>query len=170
VTSPSPPSPFPEDVISGLLQRLVRSAGLLEPHDHAGVRASLSEVMALRELSATSGLTQAELGEALTLEKSTVSRLVAGMEQRGWVSRERNPADRRFVRLRLTSVGTDVATRIGAFLAERHRAMLSTLTAEELTALSVGLTALARAIGAQHRHQPADRPAEQPQPEPRVGR
>jgi DNA-binding MarR family transcriptional regulator len=144
------PAPFPEDVISTLLLRLVRSGSLLEPHDHDGLHASLSEVLALRELTATSGPTQAELGEALALEKSTVSRLVAGLERRGWVERERDPANRRFVRLRLTATGTDVATRIGAHLAGRHRALLGELTPEELTALSVGLGALARAIATTH--------------------
>jgi DNA-binding MarR family transcriptional regulator len=149
-TGPPPARPFPEDVISSLLQRLVRSAGLLGPHDHAGVHASLSEVLALRELSAASGLTQADLGEALTLEKSTVSRLVAGLERRGWVARERDPANRRYLRLALTAAGSHAAALMGAHLQKRHQALLSELTADELTALSVGLNGLARAIMKQH--------------------
>lgn len=40
-------------------------------------------------------LTQQQLGEQLYLEKSSVSRLVDGLERRGWVSRTRNPGDGR---------------------------------------------------------------------------
>jgi DNA-binding MarR family transcriptional regulator len=144
-------SPFPDDVISRLLRRLVRWGGLLEPHDHAGIEASRSEVLALGELSATGQLSQLELGEALGLEKSTVSRLVAGLERRGWVVRRRDPANRRYVRLELTRAGTDVAAHLGAHLCAHHRALLGELTAEERHALAVGLTALDRAIRRHHR-------------------
>lgn len=139
--------PFPDDTISRLLLHLVRAGGLLEPHDHSGVHGSMSEVLALAELSAEAGLTQAELGERLALEKSTVSRLVAGMERRGWVHRERDPDNRRYVRLKLTEHGEHAAATVGTHLHEHHQAILASLTDEELQALTVGLTALARAIG-----------------------
>jgi DNA-binding MarR family transcriptional regulator len=137
---------FPDDVISTVLRRLVRSGGLLEPHDHAGVHASLSEVLALRELTQHPGMAQHELAERLGLEKSTVSRLVAGMEQRGWVRRDRDPGNRRYLRLTLTTDGDETAHRIGTRLQEHHRILLGALTASELDALTVGLTALARVI------------------------
>jgi DNA-binding MarR family transcriptional regulator len=137
---------FPDDVISSVLRRLVRSGGLLEPHDHAGVHASLSEILALRELIEHPGIAQNELAERLGLEKSTVSRLVAGMEQRGWVSRNRDPANRRYLRLTLTARGDETAHRIGRRLHEHHRILLAGLTPSELDALTVGLTALARVI------------------------
>jgi DNA-binding MarR family transcriptional regulator len=139
-------APFPDDVISTVLRRLVRSGGLLEPHDHAGVHASLSEVLALRELSEHPGMAQNELAERLGLEKSTVSRLVGGMEQRGWVTRDRDLENRRYLRLTLTTEGDETARRIGKRLREHHRTLLGGLTPSELDALTVGLTALARVI------------------------
>jgi DNA-binding MarR family transcriptional regulator len=139
-------APFPDDVISTVLRRLVRSGGLLEPHDQAGVHASLSEVLALRELIEHPGMAQNELAERLGLDKSTVSRLVAGMEQRGWVSRDRDPGNRRYLRLTLTADGDQTARRIGTRLREHHRTMLGGLSPSELDALTVGLTALARVI------------------------
>jgi len=129
-----------------VLRRLIRSGGLLEPHEHAGVHASLSEVLALRELIEQPGMAQNELANRLGLEKSTVSRLVAGMEQRGWVSRDRDPENRRYLRLTLTTDGGETAHRIGARLQEHHRSVLDGLTPSELHALTVGLTALARVI------------------------
>jgi DNA-binding MarR family transcriptional regulator len=139
-------APFPDDVISMVLRRLVRSGGLLEPHEHAGVHASLSELLALRELVEHPGMAQNDLAERLGLEKSTVSRLVAGMEQRGWVSRDRDPENRRYLRLTLTADGDETARRIGRRLQEHHRGVLGALTESELHALTVGLTALARVI------------------------
>jgi DNA-binding MarR family transcriptional regulator len=141
---------FPDDVISRLLRRLVRFGGPLDPHEHGGMQASISEVAALRELSTVSMLTQQELGELLGLEKSTVSRLVSGMEGRGWLIRERDPHNRRFTRLRLTADGRTIAARIGRQLTDRHHALFSALTAAERQAVVVGFTALARALDQLH--------------------
>jgi DNA-binding MarR family transcriptional regulator len=137
---------FPDDVISTLLRRLVRAGGLLEPHDHPGVHASLSEILAMRELVDMPGLAQNDLADRLGLEKSTVSRLVAGLERRGWVRRDRDPGNRRYLRLSLTDEGAATARLIGRHLHEHHRAMLAGLTHGELEALVVGLTALARVL------------------------
>ena len=149
-------SPFPDDLISSLLRRLVRSGGLLEPHGPISEHASLSEILALRELVESPGLAQNDLAERLGLEKSTVSRLVAGMEQRGWVSRHRDQSNRRFVRLSVTREGVDVAHRIGKHLHDQHRALLAGLTPAELDALTLGLTALARVLTQTHVHTHAD--------------
>lgn len=155
---PEPAGAFPDDVISDGLMRLVRAGGLLEPHGHAGVQASLSEVLALRELADAPGLAQNQLAERLALEKSTVSRLVAGLERRGWVRRDRDPGNRRYLRLTLTAEGEAAARRIGRHFHEHHRALLSGLTPAELEALAVGLTALARVV-AQLPHGPRSGPA-----------
>jgi DNA-binding MarR family transcriptional regulator len=149
-------SPFPDDVISTMLRRLIRAGGLLEGHDQVGVQASLSEIMAIRELAEAPGLAQNDLAERLGLEKSTVSRLVTGLERHGWVRRDRDPANRRYLRLSLTAEGEATARRIGRHLHEHHRALLSGLTSSELEALAVGLSALARVVG---EHRVPGRPA-----------
>ena len=137
-------SVFPEDDLRRTLRRLVRLSGLLEPHDHAGVRASTSEVFALGELIEAGTLSQQELAERLGLEKSTVSRLVAGMESRGWLSRTRDPANRRIYRLSLTGDGEAAAHRIGEYLHARHAELLGFLTPAERQGLMLGLAGLAR--------------------------
>ena len=141
---------FPDDEIRRLMRRLVRLVGLLEPHRHGDVSASLSEVMALGELSDADLLSQQELARRLGLEKSTVSRLVAGMERRGWVSRARDPDNRRYFRLTLTSDGRSAAERVGQHLQSHHERLLGGLTPEERTALSTGLAALGRLLDEQH--------------------
>jgi DNA-binding MarR family transcriptional regulator len=145
-----PGSFFPDDDLRRAMRRLVRLGGLLEPHDHAGLQVSLSEVMALGELADVDAMSQQDLATLLGLEKSTVSRLAAGLESRGWLARERDPANRRYYRLRLTDDGRTAADRVGKDLRARHEHLLSELTPTELEALTIGLAGLARALNAQH--------------------
>jgi DNA-binding MarR family transcriptional regulator len=130
-------------------------AGLLEPnpapHEHAGIRLSMSEVFALGELEQAGALSQQDLADRLGLEKSTVSRLAAGMQERGWLSRVRDAANRRFYRLSLTDEGLDVARRVGAELRDHHALLLGLLTSVERQALTVGLAGLIRAMESHRR-------------------
>lgn len=145
---------FPDDDLRRFFQQLARTSGLLDAvqtqHEHAGVRLSLSETFALGELAEAGALSQQELAARLGLEKSTVSRLAGGLEGRGWISRERDPEDRRHYRLQLTAEGRDVADRVGAELREHHGRMLARLTPEERQALATGLGALVRVLDANH--------------------
>lgn len=144
---------FPDDDLRRLLLHLVRAGGLLEPnpsvHEHGGVRVSMSEVLALGELSEVGALSQQDLASRLGLEKSTVSRLAAGMQERGWLSREREPTNRRCYQLRLTADGRDVARRVGQDLRDHHSHLLDLVTPAERLALATGLTALIRAMESQ---------------------
>ncbi|WP_421732581.1 MarR family winged helix-turn-helix transcriptional regulator [Cellulomonas sp.] len=145
---------FPDDDLQRFFQQIARSSGFLEAvqttHEHAGVRLSMSETFALGELAAAGALSQQDLAARLGLEKSTVSRLAAGMETRGWLRRERQTDDRRLYRLELTAEGRDVADRVGAELREHHRHLLAGLSADERHALAVGLGALVRQLDAEH--------------------
>jgi DNA-binding MarR family transcriptional regulator len=139
-------SSFPDDDLRRALRRLVRLGSLLEPRQHAGLRISLSELMALGELADVESMSQQDLGQLLGLEKSTVSRLAAGLQRRGWVGRERDPSNRRFSQLQLTQEGRIVADRIGHDLQAHHERLLGMLTPDERDALTIGLAALARAL------------------------
>jgi DNA-binding MarR family transcriptional regulator len=154
---------FPDDDLSRAMRRLVRLGGLLEPHDHAGLQISLSELMALGVLAEVEAMSQQDLGAELGLEKSTVSRLAAGLQNRGWLTRERDPANRRYYRLRLTDDGRTTADRAGLDLRRHHQHLLSDLTPAELEALNVGLNALTRALQAHHRTQQHPAPQHPPQ-------
>ena len=132
------------------MRRLFRLSGLLEPHDHGGLQVTVSEVMALGELAEVETISQQDLAALLGLEKSTVSRLAAGLESRGWLVRERDPANRRFYRLRLSDEGRVAAERVGEDLRSHHAQLLGELTPGELQALTIGLAGLARALETLH--------------------
>jgi DNA-binding MarR family transcriptional regulator len=152
---------FPDDDLRRLFQHLARTSGVLEAgqasHEHGGVRLSISETFALGELAEAGSLSQQELAARLGLEKSTVSRLAAGMEGRGWLTRERDVDDRRLYRLVLTGEGLDVARRVGTELRVHHAQLLERMSPEERRALAVGVGALVRELDAAHRHG-AERP------------
>ena len=151
-------SSFPDDELRRALRRLVRLGGMLEPHEHAGLKLSLSEMMAMGELSEVEAMSQHELGRLLGLEKSTVSRLAAALERRGWIIREREPSNRRVYRLQLTDDGRTVADRLGEDLRAHHQQLLGALTPTEREALTIGLAGLVRVMESHHQQSPSSQP------------
>ena len=91
-------------------------------------------------------MSQQVLAEQLHLEKSTVSRLIKHLEQRGWVKRVRDLHDTRMFRLHLSESGHEAASRLARSLAERHQRLLAELKPDEQEALAYGLSALIRAL------------------------
>lgn len=136
-----------EERLHELLMQLVRAIGLLEPASpNSSDPLSLTERFALSELAKDAPLVQQELADLLNLEKSTVSRLVAGLERRGLVTRERRSDNQRFYEVRLTGRGQAVAAQVAMRIRERHGEVLGALTDGERAALTVGLTALLRQL------------------------
>ncbi len=110
---------------------------------------SASEARALIELVAARGISQGQLGTLLGLEKSTVSRLAAGLERKGWVRRGRDEANQRYIRLYLTPEGSQVAARVWSAWQTRQARILAALTAQERAGLASGLRGLLRGLAAE---------------------
>lgn len=110
---------------------------------------SSSEARALIELVSARGIAQGELAGLLGLEKSTVSRLAAGLERKGWIRRGRDEGNQRYVRLYLTPEGRGVAARLWAAWQSTQARILGALSAEERAGLSAGLRGLVRGLAAE---------------------
>lgn len=135
------------DDLHDLLLELVRSIGTLHVAGAASeAEFSLSEALALHELDTGDGLVQQDLADRLRLDKSTVSRLVAQLEDRGLLTRQRDPDNRRLVRLSLTATGRRMHRRLGRSLHDRQNTVLAAMTASEQAALRTGLVGLLRAL------------------------
>jgi DNA-binding MarR family transcriptional regulator len=116
----------------------------------AGVPAvTASEARALTELLAAHGIAQGQLAALLGLEKSTVSRLAAGLEGKGWIRRGRDERNHRYVRLYLTPQGRAVADRLWQAWQSRQERILAGLTAEERAGLALGLRGVLRGLAAE---------------------
>lgn len=110
---------------------------------------SASEARALIELVAARGIAQGELATLLGLDKSTVSRLAAGLERKGWIRRGRDEDNQRYVRLYLTPQGRDVAGRVWQAWQLRQARILAALSPDERAGLSAGLGGLVRGLAAE---------------------
>jgi DNA-binding MarR family transcriptional regulator len=108
-----------------------------------------SEARALIELVKARGIAQGELAGLLGLEKSTVSRLAAGLERKGWIRRGRDEGNQRYMRLYLTADGAAVAARLWSAWQSRQARILAALTTEERAGLSAGLRGLVRGLAAE---------------------
>lgn len=130
-----------------LLMDVFREMGAHRPEQVLpGWSLSLSEIYALDILAERAPLSQQDLGAALSLEKSSVSRLVQQMEQQGWVRRERGVHDNRVRLLRLTEQGEQIAEHLQEHMSAAHATLFSRLSPREQAALLEGLTALRRAL------------------------
>ncbi len=117
--------------------------------DPAVPSVSASEARALIELVAARGIAQGELAGLLGLDKSTVSRLAAGLERKGWVRRGRDEDNQRYLRLYLTPQGGEVAARVWQAWQSRQARILAALSADERAGLSAGLRGLVRGLAAE---------------------
>jgi len=130
-----------------LLMDVIREMGVLRPEQVLpGWSLSLSEIYALNILAERAPISQQDLGAALLLEKSSVTRLVQQLEQRGWILRERDARDSRLRLLRLSELGVRMTAEIHQHMHERHAELFDQLTPDEQSALMQGLTALRRAM------------------------
>ena len=137
----------PGAVPQGSRGAAVNDAGGPGPGEPAGV--SASEARALTELLAAHGIAQGQLAALLGLEKSTVSRLAAGLESKGWIRRGRDEQNHRYVRLYLTPQGRAVADRLWQAWQSRQERILAGLTADERAGLALGLRGVLRGLAAE---------------------
>jgi len=145
-----------EHVLAQLLRMLSPALTTASPDaracqaDNEAVPAvSASEARALIELVSARGIAQGELAAVLALDKSTVSRLAAGLERKGWIRRGRDENNQRYVRLYLTPQGREVAGRLWQAWRSRQARILAALSADERAGLSAGLGGLVRVLTAE---------------------
>ena len=135
------------ETLQRLVAEFVRGFGL---HDGertpCGKPLAISEAHALTELFEREGLSQGELAGRLQLEKSTVSRLVASLERRGWIERRTDATDTRIRRLALTASGRRLAGDIQEARRARFRRLAGALGEEERRAVEDGLVQLVNAL------------------------
>jgi DNA-binding MarR family transcriptional regulator len=85
---------------------------------------SVTQCYALKAVVDGGPITVNDLAGRLYLDKSTASRVAAGLEEKGYVGRERDASDGRIVRLRATQPGVVLCGKIEADLARAYARML----------------------------------------------
>lgn len=136
--------------VRALEERLIsfiRAFGLHQPgQTPCGQPLSVSEAHALTELQKDGGLTASDLAKRLRLEKSTVSRLIAQLEKRGWVERHPHPKDGRASALHLSKQGERVAGQVVTARHDKLTRLFDALPEGERAAVIGSLSTLTEAL------------------------
>jgi DNA-binding MarR family transcriptional regulator len=109
---------------------------------------SVSEAHAIDELHDRGPRSQQGLGDALRLQKSTVSRLVDQLVDRGWVERVADDDDGRVSLVELTALGHRRADRLASARRRLFAELLESIPATEHAAVTSALARLAEAAEA----------------------
>lgn len=110
----------------------IRAFGLHRPDQTpCGQPLAVSEAHALMEIHAREPLSQARLASLIQLEKSTVSRLIRRLEEKGWIERRRAENDGRVIDLRLSPEGRTAAVDLSGAQAEKFARILANIPASE---------------------------------------
>ncbi|MBD3884128.1 MarR family transcriptional regulator [Phormidium tenue FACHB-886] len=103
---------------------------------------SVPQFRMLAFLNRHAGASLSEAAEHLGVTRATASTMTDRLVQQGLVDRSEHPQERRYVVLKLTSSGNDRLQQMRAATRLKITALLEGLTAEELTTITAGLTAL----------------------------
>lgn len=109
------------------LQELLRVAQFRDRERVCCYDISVTECYGIDVLDRRGPLMLNQLAAELRLDKSTASRVAAALEEKGYVSRDEDPADRRALRLRLTPRGEGLHRRIRQDIEARHAELLAGL-------------------------------------------
>ena len=90
------------------------------------------------------GITQEELSRELNVNKSSVTRQLSTLEEKGWVRREADPGDKRSLRVFPTQQTLDVMDRIFSCYSAWSEYLTQDFTEEEKEALSRLMLRIAR--------------------------
>lgn len=127
--------------------RFVRAFGLHQPDQTpCGRPIPVSEAHALGELARDGALRQSELTQRLRLEKSTTSRLVTQLINRGWAERIPAPDDGRGVLVQLTPAGRNAARQLAKARAARFSSILDRVPENERAGVLHALEILTEAM------------------------
>jgi DNA-binding MarR family transcriptional regulator len=108
----------------------------------ADLKLSAAEINALANLGEGGTLNVRRLSEQTGTRASTLTGLLDRLENRGYVTRELDPTDRRSFRLPLTEAGQATAARVLAAIADLERDALSRLDATQLAGYHAVISAL----------------------------
>ncbi len=104
-----------------------------------------AEITALANLGEGGTLNIRQLSERTGTRASTLTGLLDRLENRGYLTRELDPADRRSFRLPLTEAGQAAAARVLTAIADLERDALSGLSATQIAGYHAVITALQEA-------------------------
>ncbi|TYP53756.1 MarR family winged helix-turn-helix transcriptional regulator [Thermosediminibacter litoriperuensis] len=129
-----------------LIRMLVRNLGVLEKSEASCCGTTLSQCHAIVEIGRAGEISLNELAELLNLDNSTISRSVNNLVNQGLVSRETDPEDRRYVRIRLTEEGYGVYRAVESSMEDYFERIFTSIPEEKRGQVLESLQILIEAV------------------------
>ncbi len=111
----------------------------------ADLNLTAAEINVLANLAGRGTLNVRELSAETGTRSSTLTGVLDRLENRGYLSRELDPTDRRSFRLPLTEVGQTIAARVQAAVTDLERGALAGLSAAQIAGFHAVINALLEA-------------------------
>jgi DNA-binding MarR family transcriptional regulator len=108
----------------------------------ADLNLSAAEINALANLADRGALNVRELSVETGTRATTLTGVLDRLENRGYLTRELDPTDRRSFRLPLTEEGREVAERVRVAVADLERDALARLSADQIAGFHAVVAAL----------------------------
>jgi len=122
-------------IYTGLLVRRAQQAHLALWQQLVSRDISSPQFGVLSELKLETGISQADLGAKLDLDKSTITDIVNRLDERGLITRTKDLTDRRKYQLKLTKLGESELKMLQPRVAQMDKTLTRTLQDDELDAL-----------------------------------
>ncbi len=139
---PTPPGDLRSEALAGLLRDAIGRLGRRMRADRAATDLSLGQWAALRALDIHGPMTPSELAAHERVQPPSMTRILARLEEQGYVTRTPDPVDRRQVVLAASKQGRTLLgedrRRKDKWLSQRMRG----LDADEVAALAAALPVL----------------------------
>jgi DNA-binding MarR family transcriptional regulator len=110
---------------------LAARLGLLEEAEFSCCGITLAQCQTLVEIGRAGSLSLGELSDRLNLDNSTLSRTVNNLVEKALCERETNPADRRYVAIKLTQSGIEMFENIECGMNGYYEAIYSAIPEEK---------------------------------------
>ncbi len=127
-------------------QELLRKYQMRDRNEISCCGVTVSQCYALDALGENGELTMVQLAKHLFLDKSTATRVIDPLVQRGLVERQSSNRDRREIIVRLTAAGAKLQQRIRAELHTSQRQILERLPVEKREQVLESLELLSLAV------------------------
>ena len=128
--------------ISQILKDISRSGRLYREEMLAPLGLTSRHGLYLREIGLNPGISQEQLAQKLSVNKSNVARQVAAMEEEGYIQRTACGKDKRVLRLQLTEKGLSLLPAIGQVMDSWEALLVESLTESEQQILEILLLRL----------------------------
>ena len=137
-----------EDIesIIGLMNDLMVSTKAHEPHPWLRLELTREQLRLMFLLSFKGRSSPGEVAASFGVPKANVTGIIARLADKGLISRQENPDDRRSYTVCLTEEGKSRVEQLRAIGAARIREVLGRMPDRALTSLRVGLEALTAAL------------------------